>query len=220
MKGIPFSPPMAVASLRDVNPKIQTRRLLNPQPIPEATSVTHFRGREWHAQMPDPEIAGLTLHLGKHLCEYQTGERRCMLATWAVMSELDARKPSEMPTSVVEAGGFWHAGMGPKPEWAGKSRPGRFLPNHLRHLMPVFTIGDIRAERLQVITKADALLEGLESVPGTYSGQTFWKNYGMGNFLGYLTPIDSYRTLWEQLNGPGSWALNPWVWVISFRRVA
>ena len=55
----------------------------------------------------------------------------------------------------------------------------------------------VRAERLEEISDADALLEGVES-------------------------RDAFMALWESINGerPGcSWEDNPWVWRVEFRRV-
>jgi hypothetical protein len=35
----------------------------------------------------------------------------------------------------------------------------------------------------------------------------------------YCTARDSYRYLWDAINGAGSWDTNGWVWVVEFRRV-
>jgi hypothetical protein len=70
----------------------------------------------------------------------------------------------------------------------------------------------VRVERLQAITEADARAEGLES--SVDDGVTYWGPVGKGHF----DPRVAYRSLWESLHGPGSWAANPWVWVVGFRR--
>lgn len=66
-------------------------------------------------------------------------------------------------------------------------------------------IKDIRVERLQDINDEDAQAEAADRItPPDCSGDR----------------VDFYRpafaTLWEKINGPDSWKLNPWVWVVSF----
>lgn len=71
-------------------------------------------------------------------------------------------------------------------------------------------ISEIRAERLQDISDIDAVEEGVEQVGGQ------WGVAGIPT-KPKATPEGAYRELWEHINGPGSWAANPWVWVVSFQ---
>lgn len=58
----------------------------------------------------------------------------------------------------------------------------------------------VRVERLQAISEADVRAEGV-------------------TWHAALTAREAWRALWEQINGKGSWDLNPWVFVIEFKRV-
>ena len=70
-------------------------------------------------------------------------------------------------------------------------------------------ITNIRVERLQSITEADAQAEGVK-----------WPNPEVPEYgVTHPTCIDAFRGLWESINGPGSWKANPWVWVVEFQRV-
>ena len=95
---------------------------------------------------------------------------------------------------------------------------------HMPRLASRITLGitDIRVERLQQISDEDAIAEGIECVGGEYSCCP-WRNYRKGQAgemnLHCSSPDRSYMTLWESINGPGSWKENPWVWVVSFRVV-
>lgn len=62
-------------------------------------------------------------------------------------------------------------------------------------------ITNISIEHLKSITYSDAVSEGT-----TYE-------------KGYTDPRDAYKRLWESINGEGSWEVNPWVWVIEFKRI-
>lgn len=75
-------------------------------------------------------------------------------------------------------------------------------------------ITSVRVERLQDITEADAKAEGIEQHQECFLDYSF-----RGPIQRWISdPVLSYRSLWEKINGKGSWDANPWVWVIQFRR--
>ena len=105
----------------------------------------------------------------------------------------------------------WQAGESPC-RW----RPSIHMPRWASRIL--LEIVSVRVERLQAISDADAQAEGVERV---VIGEG-WRRYCDDEIVGVppcATARDSYGTLWQQINGPGSWDANPWVWVIEFRRI-
>lgn len=92
-----------------------------------------------------------------------------------------------------------------------KWRPSIHMPRAASRI--TLEITRVRVERLQDIDFADAAAEGLH-----YTSERLdrWSADGI-NWRG--TPQQAYRALWEQINGPGSWDANPWVWALSFARL-
>lgn len=80
-------------------------------------------------------------------------------------------------------------------------------------------ITGVRVERLQDISEEDATAEGIVQEvrdPGLgRGGRPGWR-WAENEYAG--SAVHGYELLWESLNGPGSWAPNPWVWVVEFRR--
>lgn len=64
-------------------------------------------------------------------------------------------------------------------------------------------ITDVRVERLHDISRGDAMEEGCP-----------FHNMASGD-----DPRRWFSYLWQSINGSDSWDANPWVWVISFKRV-
>lgn len=98
------------------------------------------------------------------------------------------------------------------PKW----KPSIHMPRAASRILLQVTA--IRPERLHDITKEDAIAEGIEIL----EGQSNFKNYLYGNGLDYSYVKSarlSFETLWKSINGAASWDLNPWVWVISFKRI-
>jgi hypothetical protein len=61
-------------------------------------------------------------------------------------------------------------------------------------------------ERLQDISEEEAKAEGVKGALVSEDG------------VHCSFKID-YATLWDEINGKGAWASNPWVWVIEFKRL-
>jgi hypothetical protein len=78
-------------------------------------------------------------------------------------------------------------------------------------------ITGVRVERLQDISEADAKAEGV--TPKWEPGCSGRLMEAFGGFS-FRPAASAYAELWEQINGPGSWSANPWVWVVAFKRVA
>jgi len=142
---------------------------------------------------------GLTLHLR---CPHGVpGDCLYVRETWATRREWDHMKPSGLP---ADADLWWKAdkssyrALNAKP---GKWRPSIHMPKRLARIW--LEITSVRVERLQDISRDDALAEGYN-----------WKKAG-------VPCLDWFPILWDDLNtkrGYG-WDTNPWVWVVEFRMI-
>lgn len=79
-------------------------------------------------------------------------------------------------------------------------------------------VTNVRVERLQEISKEDAIAEGIEKAGEVFKfymnpKPNYWKP-AVDN------PIISFHSLWECINGENSWIANPWVWVVEFEVVS
>lgn len=188
-----FSGPMVRALLAGT--KTQTRRIVKPQP------------------------AGAWAAPGKTSCPYgQPGDRLWVRETWArnQVMPIEHRAPGEF----IYGAELNESGLR---RYAATWKPSIHMPRAACRL--VLEITGVRVERLHQISEADAIAEGIpeESAPCERCGDCGWLCIG-GEPQECDAPgcgdgaIDGYRALWEQINGAGSWAANPWVWVVEFRR--
>ena len=93
-------------------------------------------------------------------------------------------------------------------------RPSIHMPRWASRLLLEITA--VRCERLQDISEPDALAEGVNVVNIGKSKGVEYENYLDDDCFEYFAK-DSYATLWEKINGLGSFAANPWVWVVDFK---
>ena len=194
--------------------KTQTRRIVKPQPVNKA--VNKVDPDEWTfagtQTLPHGEFSlGFENQpLNKHMrvrCPYgKPSDRLWVRETWQALTEpnpsyLIAEKPQ--PGDDIRYRATEPETWIPALPW----RPSIHMPRWACRL--VLEITDVRVERLQDISRQDALAEGIDmSAPQVAS------------LVEEYRPVIAFAGLWESINAKRApWKSNPWVWVIEFEEI-
>lgn len=202
--------------------KTQTRRVARPQPL-RGIQVCHW-SPTGYAQEADG--GGCTCQPIR--VPYEPGDLLWVKEGWAAHRAYNAWRPSELvnesETSIWYRAGGERRGPGKKtsPDLRGKWRSPRFLPKWARRLW--LEVLKVWPERVREIQGYDVMREGI----------------GDGGVADdFAHDYHEFAELWDKLNAkrvaqliqageitnaqankyPYSWAANPWVWVIEFRRI-
>ena len=165
--------------------------------------IVKARDLEWmdvHQGLREPDNA--------ERCPYGQPGGDCLYVreTWAAPHAYDHLPPRLIPqdarihyAATEDRGGLlWRPSIH-MPRWASRI---------------TLKITCVRVERLQDITIEDAKAEGAWG-PDASIVDKVAEHFGIDMFS--ANPRNAFQMLWEQSNGPSSWATNPWVWVLDFK---
>lgn len=190
-----FSGPMVRAILD--GRKVMTRRVVVPQP-----------GEAWCVP-PVSVIAGRWVSAGSISdlrCPYgMTGDRLWVRETWAHALDFGHATGQAFYRATYTNGGVFDDVK----TW----KPSIFMPRWASRI--ALEVEGVRVERVQDIPCADIFREGVEC--------SMHRNVGIdGLHMDQCACRELFVKLWDSINGPRGfgWSVNPWVWVISFRRVS
>lgn len=209
-----FSAPMVRAILAGT--KMQTRRILKQQPNPSMVTFS-----EPYSKLHGTQTWLLGLGNSQRItCPYgQPGDRLWVRETWMDLLGTGIERKTG------DYGRFAYAADTPpgsygdqcRKDYGLKWRPSIYMPRAASRI--TLEVTGVRVERLNDISYEDALAEGVDDArklvePECREGETADQ---LARRLRW--PQREYELLWEQINGPGSWAANPWVWVVEFKRL-
>lgn len=232
-----FSAPMVRALIAGT--KTQTRRILKPQPPSDsgklAWTAYHPTKVDRHGEeYAGPVTLGASSEDGSFVAPVRIvpGDRLWVREAWRVSASHDERKPLALPvrrcTVLFEAGGSISnsdSNRWEPDEWPrlgeqcsikrGRLRASMHMPRWASRL--TLTVTDVRVQRLQDISRDDAIAEGLMVM--TDHPETLGMPWYRGHPYEPWTPEPplAYRALWNRINGEGAWEANPWVVIYDFR---
>jgi hypothetical protein len=201
MIGLLFRPEL-VRALRDGR-KTMTRRLVGLELLNAEPDNWQFigvvsvegRGAAAHFQRTEPQ-GGTVLYP-----RMPVGTVFYVKETWCVRAVFDHLSPEKLigkhePHFLTD---------GPKPPGYGRTRSPINLPEKLARMW--FRVTAVTVQRVNEISEAAAKAEGVEA------------GHPMVTWPEEPSYIQTFSDLWKSINGPESWALNPWVWAYRFERV-
>lgn len=219
--------PMVVATLADL--KKETRRPVKPQPpaVPDGYYLDAYsHGPQWNFWTPDHREAN---SLPYWKAPYQVGDRLWVRETW-LCTEPDTI--THFGETVEMAPGVMHyrASASESDEAWLKVRPGGWKPSiH----MPKWAariwleVTGVRVERLQDITEEGVAVEGFSEDlgEGWYKAGRLVADHDDMNTGRAAGRWAHFAWCWDRIYDVGgkgyiqySWGINPWVWVIQFKR--
>jgi hypothetical protein len=186
--------------------KTQTRRIMKPQP--ETVDGRSIKAWDGH-----PAALLNLLNQNGRKCPYgQPGDRLWVRETWQAWRktsyEYDEWEVCDVPPSqIIDEYGESSIEYQATSKSMGPWRPSIHMPRWASRIDCL--VKAVRVERLQDISNADALAEGV-SVHPEFHDEPRTSMY---------SPAAAFQDLWSATYSAGSWEANPWVWIVSFERV-
>jgi hypothetical protein len=216
-----FSAPMVRALLAGT--KTQTRRILKPQPFDdgyyegaiECTFVPALASNlDAYARFSATAVGGGAIRTTSYTPRYAVGDSLWVRETWAGLST-GLRPPFVYRADQAD---------GERVRVDAPWKPSIHMPRAASRI--TLKVTGVKVERLQDISEADVEAEGCRRE--TRAGMNGWEFHGEhwatfpdgSNACCFTRAADSYRQIWQIINGPGSWDANPWVAAYTFERVA
>lgn len=198
--------------------KTQTRRIVKPQPPAAARDVFTFHH-------PDPRthfygFDGEALMDWAQPCPYgDVGDRLYVRETWQHSNH--PLGPYEPDCDIFYRADYMEDPLGPDLERSADGirrqwRPSIRMPRACSRI--TLEVTGMRVERLNDCSDTDAIAEGIR--PYKDGWERFHPDAADTEHTGATKdPRLAYKGLWESINGTGAWDVNPWVWVVEFRRI-